>query len=153
MVQLSSETVLRDDWLDSFETWQQYGLCSRDDMCQFRSSKKTQLTILGCFSDEFCLVFRWYNFLQRQYSEMDGWIHLKLYRIMDHILEMICVLSQFENKNQIWHFDDYFSDDCCLDFRWFNFLHTVLLRWRGWFIGNFAALWTIFHRCCLLFWI
>ena len=63
------------------------------------------------------------------------------------------VYFQILKKNQIWHFDGYFSYDCCLDFRWFEFQYTVLLRWLGWFIWNFTVLWAIFQRCYISFWI
>ena len=36
IVQHSSDTVLRDDWVDSFETLIHHGLYSRNHMCFFR---------------------------------------------------------------------------------------------------------------------
>ena len=64
----------------------------------FQISKKSKFVIYGQFCDDFCLDFRLYNFLQRQYSEMAGWIHLKIDSSMDCVLEMICVLSDVEKK-------------------------------------------------------
>ena len=57
--------------------------------------------LYGDFSDDFCLNFRWYNFFQRWYSQMLWWIHLKLYYIMDYILEMICVFHILKKKSKL----------------------------------------------------
>ena len=71
---------------------------------------------MAVFVINFCLNSRYSNILLTRYSEMTEWIHLKLEYIIDYILEMICVFSDFK-KIQNWRFYSRFPDEFLPEFK------------------------------------
>ena len=116
-------------------------------MCFSRFKKKNNWRFYGCFLMNFVWSLDDTTFLGDSTQRWMAGFILNFTGLWTIFLRWY-VYFQILKKNQIWHFDGYFSYDCCLDFRWFDFLYRVLLRWLGWFIWNFTVAWTIWDAVC-----
>ena len=107
MLLVCYESVLRNDWMDSFEILQHYDQHFGNFFYYFRFWKNWKLATLRPF---FWIFFAWFfwRYVLSQYSEMGWWIHLKSCISVTNILEKIYAFSDFKRIENWWFYSSFF---------------------------------------------